>query len=73
MLLKRSQRLRVEGYTHERVTEKEGHAAMNEDTEEILEGYPLKDTRVTEESLEGYALKNTPVNRLQRKVSKVTR
>ena len=45
---------------------------MNGVTEEILEGYVLKDMRVTEKSLEGYALKDTAVNRLQRKVSKVT-
>ena len=42
-------------------------------TQENVEGYVLKDTRVTEESLEGYGLKDTPINELQRKVSKVTR
>ena len=70
MPLERSRRLRVEGYAREGGTEK-GHAPVNGITEEIHEGYALKDTRVTEESLEGYALKDTLVNRLQRKVSKV--
>ena len=73
MALERFRRLRFEGHPLERVTEEEGHAPVNGVTEEILEGYALKDTRVTEESLEGYVLMDTSVNRLQRKVSKVTR